>query len=74
MSKKYKNILEFLDTCSEDEQNYIYDFYNDIAVSDLIDMLFEYMPPEDTIAEIENYRREKAEEYGSGEIDWNNQE
>jgi len=61
-SKKYNNIKEFLETCSEDEQNYIYDFYNDLAVDELIDLLFEYMPAEDTIAEIEDYRRELAEE------------
>ena len=61
-SKKYNNIKEFLETCSEDEQNYIYDFYNDLAVDELIDLLFEHMPAEDTIAEIEDYRREVAEE------------
>ena len=61
-NKKYKNVKEFLETCSEDEQNYIYDLYFDCSVDELIDMLFEYMPPEDTIAEVIDYRREMAEE------------
>lgn len=60
--KKYKNVKEFLETCSEDEQNYIYDLYFDCSVDELIDMLFEYMPADDTIKEIEDYRREMAEE------------
>ena len=35
---------------------------HDCSVDELIDMLFEYMPPEDTIAEVIDYRREMAEE------------
>jgi hypothetical protein len=56
--KKFKNIKEFLKTCSEDEQEYIYDLYNNASVSDLIDLLFEHLPADDTIKEIEEYREE----------------
>ena len=41
---KPKTAIEFIETLSSDEQEYIYDMYNDMAVSDLIDLLFEYMP------------------------------
>jgi hypothetical protein len=56
--KKFKNIKEFLKTCSEDEQEYIYDLYNNASVADLIDLLFEHLPAENTIKEIEEYREE----------------
>jgi len=56
--KKFKNIKEFLKTCSEDEQEYIYDLYNNASVSDLIDLLFEHLPADNTIKEIEEYREE----------------
>ena len=63
MSKsKAKTAIEFIETLSTDEQEYIYDMYNDMAVSDLIDLLFEYMPSDDIEAEIEDYRRETADE------------
>ena len=58
MSKKFKNIKDFLETCSEDEKEYIYDLYNNASVSDLIDLLFEHLPADDTIKEIEEYREE----------------
>jgi hypothetical protein len=58
MKKKFKNIKEFLKTCSHDEQEYIYDLYNNASVSDLIDLLFEHLPADDTIQEIEEYREE----------------
>lgn len=59
MSKKnFKNIKDFLETCSEDEREYIYDLYNNASVADLIDLLFEYLPAENTIKEIEEYREE----------------
>jgi hypothetical protein len=58
MKKKFKNIKEFLETCSEDEREYIYDLYNNASVSDLIDLLFEHLPADDTIKEIEEYREE----------------
>jgi hypothetical protein len=53
--KKFKNIKEFLKTCSPDEQEYIYDLYNNASVADLIDLLFEHLPADDTIKEIEEY-------------------
>ncbi|NBW22862.1 MAG: hypothetical protein EBR82_84450 [Caulobacteraceae bacterium] len=58
MKKKFKNIKEFLETCSEDEKEYIYDLYNNASVSDLIDLLFEHLPADNTIKEIEEYREE----------------
>jgi len=56
--KKFKNIKEFLETCSEDEKEYVYDLYNNASVADLIDLLFEHLPADDTIKEIEEYREE----------------
>ena len=57
-TKKFKNLKEFLETCSEDEQEYIYDLYNNASVADLIDLLFEHLPADETIKEIEEYREE----------------
>ena len=63
MSKpKVKTAIEFIETLSTDEQDYIYDLYNDMAVSDLIDLLFEFMPSDEIEAEIKEYREEVAEE------------
>ena len=62
MSKKFKNLKEYMQTLNEDEQEYIYSLYYHSSVSDLVDLLFEYMPADDTIIEIEDYRRELAEE------------
>ena len=56
--KKFKNTKDFLKTCSEDEQEYIYDLYNNASVADLIDLLFKHLPADDTIKEIEEYREE----------------
>ena len=56
--KKFKNIKEFLETCSEDEREYIYDLYNNASVADLIDLLFEHLPADNTIKEIQEYREE----------------
>ena len=64
---KPKTAIQLLETLSTDEQEYIYDMYNDMAVSDLIDLLFEYMPSDDIEAELEDYRRENAEEFDDGE-------
>ena len=62
MSKKtYKNIKDYLETCSEDEKEYIYDLYYSASVDELVDLLFEHLPADDTIKEIEDYRREVAE-------------
>jgi hypothetical protein len=60
--KKHPNVKSFLEDCNEEEQEYIYEFYHDMSVSDLIDLLFEYMPADDIQAEIEDYRREVAED------------
>ena len=57
-TKQFKNLKEFLETCSEDEKEYIYDLYNNASVADLIDLLFEYLPADNTIKEIEEYREE----------------
>ena len=57
-TKKFKNLKEFLETCSEDEQEYIYDLYNNASVADLIDLLFEHLPADETIKEIQEYREE----------------
>ena len=59
---KPKTAIQFLETCSDEEQEYIYEMYNDMAVSDLIDLLFEYLPSDDIETEIEDYRREIADE------------
>jgi hypothetical protein len=59
---KPKTAIEFIETLSSDEQDYIYDLYNDMAVSDLIDLLFEFMPSDEIEAEIKEYREEVAEE------------
>jgi hypothetical protein len=56
------NAIEFIETLASDEQEYIYEMYNDMAVSDLIDLLFEFMPSDDIENEIEDYRREISEE------------
>ena len=58
---KPKTAIEFIETLSSDEQEYIYELYNDMAVSDLIDLLFEYMPSDDIEAEIKELR--EVEEY-----------
>ena len=59
--KKFKNIKEFLKTCSDDEQEYIYDLYNNASVADLIELLFEHLPAKNTIKEIKRYREEMKE-------------
>lgn len=72
MSKKVKNFnntKDFLKTCSEDEQEYIYDLYNNASASDLIDLLFEYLPAHNTIKEIKGYRAEIKEE-----MEWDDNE
>jgi len=61
-NKKFNNIQEFLETCSEDEQNHIYDIYFDLSVDELVDIIFNHLPPDEVIAEIRDYRRELAEE------------
>lgn len=62
MSKKPKSVKDFLETCSDEEVEYIYDLYNDMSVSELIDILFDYMPCDDVKSEIEDYRNETFSE------------
>jgi hypothetical protein len=60
--KKFKNLKEFLKTCSHDEQEYIYDLYNNASVADLIELLFEHLPAHNAMKEIKGYREEAKEE------------
>jgi len=62
--KKFKNIKDFLETCSEDEKEFIYDIYFDMSVDDLVEIIFDNLPPDDVIQEIEEYREEIAEDEG----------
>jgi len=64
--KNFKNTKDFLKSCSEDEQEYIYDLYNNAPVADLIDLLFEYLPAHNAMKEIKGYREEMKEE-----MEWN---
>ena len=72
-TKKFKNLKEFLETCSEDEQEYIYDLYNNASVADLIDLLFEHLPAENTIQEILELREEQAE-WDKTQTEWDDAE
>jgi len=58
MKKKFKNIKEFLETCSEDEKEFIYDIYFDMSVDELVEIIFGNLPPDDIIEEVEEYREE----------------
>jgi hypothetical protein len=58
MKKKFKTIKDFLETCSEDEKEFIYDTYFDMSVGDLVEIIFDNLPPDDVIQEIEEYREE----------------
>lgn len=63
MNKKtYKNIKDYLETCSEDEKEYIYDLYYNASVEDLVDLLFEHLPADNTIEEVEEYRKEMQDD------------
>ena len=62
MNSKYKNAKQFLETCSEDEREYIYNLWYDMSVDELVDLLFDYLPADDIEAEVEDYRRETFEE------------
>ena len=57
-TKKFKNLKEFLETCSKDEREYIYDLFYDASVEDLIGLLFEHLPADEAIKEVEEYREE----------------
>ena len=56
--KKFKTIKDYLETCSEDEKEFIYDIYFDMSVDDLVEIIFGNLPPDDVIQEIEEYREE----------------
>ena len=60
--QNFKTIKDFLETCSEDEKEFIYDIYFDMSVDELVDIIFSNLPPDDVIQEIEEYREEIAEE------------
>ena len=57
-TKKFKNIKEFLETCSEDEKEHIYQIYFDMSVDELVEIIFGNLPPDDVIEEVEEYREE----------------
>jgi hypothetical protein len=63
--KKFKTIKDYLETCSEDEKEFIYDIYFDMSVDDLVEIIFGNLPPDDVIQEIEEYREE---------MEWDNNE
>ena len=56
--KKFKTIKDYLETCSEDEKEFIYDIYFDMSVDDLVEIIFGNLPPDDVIQEVEEYREE----------------
>lgn len=66
---QYKNLKEYVETLSEDEQEYVYELYYNASVDELVDLLFEHLPADDTIKEIEDYRREVAQEIEDEEKD-----
>ena len=63
--KKFKTIKDYLETCSEDEKEFIYDIYFDMSVDDLVEIIFGNLPPDDVIQEIQEYREE---------MEWDNNE
>jgi len=65
MKKKFKTIKDYLETCSEDEKEFIYQTYFDMSVDELVEIIFGNLPPDDVIEEIEEYREE---------LEWDNNE
>jgi hypothetical protein len=65
MSKKFKTIKDYLETCSEDEKEFIYQTYFDMSVDELVEIIFGNLPPDDVIEEVEEYREE---------LEWDNQQ
>ena len=63
--KKFKTIKDYLETCSEDEKEFIYQTYFDMSVDELVEIIFGNLPPDDVIEEIEEYREE---------LEWDDQE
>ena len=56
--KNFKTIKDYLETCSEDEKEFIYQTYFDMSVDELVEIIFGNLPPDDVIEEIEEYREE----------------
>ena len=65
----FKNVKDFLKSCSEDEQEYIYGLFNNASVAVLIELLFEHLPAKNTIKEIKGYREEMK-----AEMEWDDAE
>ena len=57
-TKKFKTIKDYLEACSEDEKEFIYQTYFDMSVDELVEIIFGNLPPDDVIEEIEEYREE----------------
>lgn len=57
-TKKFKTIKDYLETCSEDEKEFIYQTYFDMSVDELVEIIFGNLPPNDVIEEVEEYREE----------------
>jgi len=56
--RKFKTIKDYLETCSEDEKEFIYDIYFDMSVDELVEIIFGNLQPDNVIQEIEEYREE----------------
>jgi hypothetical protein len=56
--KNFKTIKDYLETCSEDEKEFIYQTYFDMSVDELVEIIFGNLPPDDVIEEVEEYREE----------------
>jgi len=70
--KDFKTIKDYLETCSEDEKKFIYQIYLDMAIHELVDIIFAY-PSADlqfVIEQVQEYRKEK----GLEEFDMDNKE
>lgn len=50
--KNFKTIKDYLETCSEGENKFIYRIYQDMKVNELVDIIFSY-PSADLIFVIE---------------------
>ena len=57
-TSKFKTIKDYLETCSEDEKEFIYQTYFDMSVDELVEIIFGNLPPDDVIEEVEEYREE----------------
>ena len=62
--KNFKTIKDYLETCSEDEKKFIYQIYLDMAIHELVDIIFAY-PSADlqfVIEQVGEYRKKVKEE------------